>query len=136
MVAHWQREIVCKSSEVTFDSCPPDGPDELAEACAGFGMTSPRRMCHAGREDLLASSLTMTETAEQYVTPFARETFELQEERFWSTRWADIEILAGEKSPLTLRQHWTHGVRQHVWRWHAMLSRCWYQYPGLILFGF
>jgi hypothetical protein len=95
MVAHRQREIVRESPEVTFDSCPPDGPDELAEACAGFGTTSPRRMRHAGREDLLASSLTMTETAEQYVTPFARETFELREERFWSTRWADIEILAG-----------------------------------------
>jgi hypothetical protein len=25
---------------VTFDSCPPDGPDELAEVWAGFGITS------------------------------------------------------------------------------------------------
>jgi hypothetical protein len=25
---------------VTFDSCPLDGPDELAELCAGFGITS------------------------------------------------------------------------------------------------
>jgi hypothetical protein len=25
---------------LTFDSCPPDGPDELAEVCAAFGITS------------------------------------------------------------------------------------------------
>jgi hypothetical protein len=59
-----------------------------------------------GSEDLLAS-LTMTEMDEQDATIlFARETFDLRKVRFWSTKQAEIEILAREgMPPSTLREH-------------------------------
>jgi hypothetical protein len=59
-----------------------------------------------GSEDLPAS-LTMTEMAEQDAArPFARETFDLREVRFCSTRQAGIGILVREgMPPSTLQEH-------------------------------
>jgi len=50
----------------------------------------------------------MTEMAEQNaMIPFAQGTFDLREVRFWSTRQADIEILAREGMwPWTLQEHY------------------------------
>lgn len=58
-----------------------------------------------GSEDLLAS-LTMTEIEQDAAIPFARETFDLWEVRFCSTRQAEIEILVREgMPPSTLGEH-------------------------------
>ena len=87
---------------MTFDSSLPTGPDDLADVCAGFGITSQDTclvldgavtgsICllasvsdgdfdvipwTGGVGDLLAS-LTTTEKAKQFLAiPFARETFD------------------------------------------------------------